>query len=79
MPLMANLEAAQQGSGEMEQRKCHFVVETFGCSDSCCREHHELIPGLLMKAPGPKEHLSLTSATRCLKLSCVKVEATAAS
>lgn len=68
------LQAAQRGSAEMEQRKWHFVVETFSCSDSFRSGHHELIPGRLMKASGPKEHLSLTSASRCLKLGHVRVE-----
>lgn len=61
--LIAKLQAAQQGSGEMEQRKWHFVVETFNGSDSCRCGHYELIAGWLMKTSGPKEHLSLTSVS----------------
>lgn len=59
--LIAKLQAAQQESGEMEQRKWHFVVETFNHSDSCRSGHYKLIPGWLMKTSGLKEHLSLTS------------------
>lgn len=59
--LIAKLQAAQQGSGEMEQRKWHFVVETFNHSDSCHSGHYELIPGWQVTTSGPKEHLSHTS------------------
>lgn len=51
--LIAKLRAEQQGSGESEQRKWHFVVETFSYSDSYHSGHHELMPGCLMKVSGP--------------------------
>lgn len=60
--LIAKLRTEQRGSGETKQRKWHSVVETLSYSDSYHSGHHELMPGCLMQASEPKEHLSVTSA-----------------
>lgn len=72
--LIAKLRAAQQGSGEMEQRKWHFVVETFKRSDSRRSGHYELIAGWLMDLKSTFH--SQLKRCRCLR---VEVEAVATS
>lgn len=75
--LIAKLQAAQQGSGEMEQRKWHFVVETFKRSDSCRSGHYELIPGWLMDLKSTFH--SRLYRCRCLRVGRVEAEAAATS